>query len=104
MVLIENKVSVVYGSFARSNVITGVEDKNVTVTCTASGANPRPRLDIIMPEDTTIGDFDTTVTSSGNTYTGSVTGMSKQMLGRRRIKFNRKQLFNNKSSPNAIEQ
>ena len=85
MVLFENKASVVYGSFARSNVITGVEDKNVTVTCTASGANPRPRLDIIMPEDTTIRDFDTTVTSLGNTYTGSVAGLSKQMIDKRRI-------------------
>ena len=68
--LLENKVDVVYGSFARNQVITGIEDKNITVMCTASGANPAPLLDFVMPENKTIDYIQTSVTSAGNTYTG----------------------------------
>ena len=70
MVLLENKVDVVYGNFRRSQVITGLEDKNITVKCTASGGNPQPRIDLVMPENKTMDDYESSVTALENTYTG----------------------------------
>ena len=47
-VLLENKLAQTSGRFIRNNVLPGFEDKNVTVSCTATGGNPAPDVKILV--------------------------------------------------------
>lgn len=72
-VLLENKVDIYWGSFRRSGVLSGIEDKNITITCNATGGNPAPNLEIKV-NDTDIEDIalekdHSQVSESDNTYT-----------------------------------
>lgn len=56
-VMIANTEDVTDGNFLHSNVLRADEDKNLTITCTATGANPAPNL-VIMVNNSNIEDID----------------------------------------------
>lgn len=86
-VLLENKVDAIYDNFIRNQVLQGLEDKNISVTCIAKGGNPAPNVEITV-NSTTLDDIDlagernTSVKESDNTYTGKY---QSAMIGWRRL-------------------
>ena len=78
-VMIANTEDVTDGNFLHSNVLRADEDKNLTITCTATGANPAPNL-VIMVNNSNIEDIDyadqrsdPNVTESSSVFTGKMT-------------------------------
>ena len=57
VVLADKTVTKPGSSFVRHNIITGFEDKNLTVSCTATGGRPEPQL-LIFVNNTAIEDID----------------------------------------------
>ena len=57
-VLLANKTVTPSGSrFVRRNIITGFEDKKLTVSCSATGGRPEPHLQMLV-NNTAIEDID----------------------------------------------
>ena len=46
-----------YSRFTRNNIITGFEDKNLTVFCSATGGRPMPKVEILV-NNSAIEDID----------------------------------------------
>ena len=75
-VMINSMDDVIDGNFLHSNVLRADEDKNLTITCTATGANPAPNL-VIMVNNSNIEDIDYSdqrsdpnLTESSSVFTG----------------------------------
>ena len=87
-VLLENKVAYAGSHFTRPNVLEGIEAKNMTVSCVATGGKPAPNLEITVNK-TTIDDIDfsserkyTAITENDNTVTGKLNTFSPEFLKR----------------------
>lgn len=86
-VMIDNMEAVTDGNFLHSNVLRTDEDKNLTITCTVTGANPAPDL-VILVNNSNIEDIDyadqradPNVTESSSVFTGI---LSRTIPARRR--------------------